>query len=201
MRVIRPLFSALAAVLIVGAFIYAGALSVDSARKKHDPVSAAPPAAPEIQAAVPKVADYNSDTRVGTESFNIEIARAACLEEMKATSNIALEGNSHCNRYAQLLDGQFASVRSSQPYQAPSSSPEPMRSSQPVQTASVSELPSHAELAERCGNRFDDIGGRDLQELKRRLRIRQESLVAPDWEEIQELQCRIHMISIASTMR
>lgn len=61
--------------------------------------------------------------------------------------------------------------------------------------SSQEDLPTQAELAKKCGKRFDDFNGNNLEELNRRYKNRQQSLVPAESDEMKELRCRISRVS------
>lgn len=206
MALIKKLLAAAIAVTIVGGFMYLGYWSMESAHQAGLQKHSASTVPPQItsQSANEAPAVGNDTVLVSNESepqksLDIEGVRRNCIEEMKSTARITLGTESSCAQYAKMLDGQFARVKPSQPYR-----PVTERVAQVQAIASPAndspeqnQMPSHAELVKRCGNRFDDINGGNLKELKRRYKNRQESLVPSDSEEMRELRCRITLVSAA----
>lgn len=127
-----------------------------------------------------------------------EEVRSRCMDEYRQTGRIAIGENSYCGLYARVLDRQFAEIQPSPKYAeaAPAETMQSSRSSgseraQPVANANVVD---RAYLKKTCGEKFDDISWRDINEQRRRLEHRTNSMVREDVREIQELRCRISLI-------
>jgi hypothetical protein len=203
MGFLRRLLPPVVAVVIVGLFVSLAIYSTESARQEG--------LAKQAIASTPIRPTSGPDARPATAPMpasvprDIETVRKGCMEEMQATAVVALGMDSDCDRYAKLLDRQFANVRPSPTYnnyqatsvQGSPASTSPQRSNLAV---TANEPMTDAELKRICGKRFDDFNGQNLEELKRRYRIREQSLVPADSEEMNELRCRIRYASEMSAL-
>lgn len=204
-RLLPPVIAA----AIVGLFITFSIFSVESARQDglaRQATASTPipsvPARPTVRSSLSAGASQATVPAAVTPAHDIESVRKGCMEEMKATSVVALGTDSDCDRYAKLLDRQFANVQPSPTYNSYQANPAQSRSAPARQqrssvAAAANEPMTDAELERICGKRFDDFNGRNLEELERRYRIRRDSLVPADSEEMKELRCRIQYASVS----
>lgn len=199
---LRKLLAAVTAVAIVSSFVYLSYLGMLSAQQvglqKEDAATISPSISSLSETPIAANGAAISDAKL-PKLPSIESLRQSCIEEMKSTSTIALDTESHCAQYAESLEGQFDQVKPSQPYKPAAEKVIQVQEAQPSANISSEQnkMPAHAELVKRCGKRFDDINGDNLEELKRRYRNRQKSLVPADSEEMRELRCRIVLVSAA----